>query len=232
MTQKELSSIREFVDSKSTLLMKYGKKPFAKINFDVSHYFEVEYLGRKFVIIGTNVFYQILNSVLVEACKKYPEKFGNDDINEVLQAIYLVENVGTLDNFFEFLKNEQFAWILELVEENVSPHILRVELFRDMRSLKNGEAKNEFIGGVFHSFKHFTYKGVPLSTKKENKEIDHPRSIIEFAIQGFFFMKLQKEGEHKYQSKKILPCGNQLCFFFYKDINTEIFFINSVVYKK
>jgi hypothetical protein len=173
-----------------------------------------------------------LNSVLAEACKKYPEKFGNDDVNEVLQAIYLVENVGTLDRFFEFLKNEQFAWILEIVEENVSPHVLRLELFRDMRLLKKGEAKNEFLGGVFHSFKHFTYKGVPLSTKKENKEIDHPKSIIEFAIQGFFFMKLQKEGVHIYKSKKILPSGRQLCFFFYKDNAAEIFFVNSIVYKK
>jgi hypothetical protein len=129
------------------------------------------------------------------------------------------------------LKIEQFAWILELVEEKVSSHILRVELFRQINPLTHDESKNEFTGGVFHSFKHFTYKGIPLSTKKENKDINHPKSIIEILIQGFFFTELKLETEYKYKSKLNLKGGGVLCFSFYKELSSNIYFVNSVIYK-
>jgi hypothetical protein len=231
MTKKELSNIREFINNMSTLLMKSERRSFTKSGFDISHYREIENAGRKFVIISTNVFYQILDSVLIEACEKYPENFGKDNVNKVLQALYLVENMGTPDQFFDFLKNEQFAWILEIIDENVSRYVLRVELFRQRNIVKNEETKDEFTGGVFHCFKHFTYKGIPLSTKKENKEINHPNSIIEFLIQGFFFTELKKKTENDYESKKNLPKGKELCFSFYKEDITGIYFVNSVIYK-
>ena len=92
MTQKEVSNIRIFINNISTLLMKSERRSFAKSGFDISHYRKIEYAGRKFVIISTNVFYQILNSVLIEACEKYPEYFGKDDVNKVLEALYRIEN--------------------------------------------------------------------------------------------------------------------------------------------
>jgi hypothetical protein len=228
MTQNELSNIREFINEKSILLMKTERRNFGKTGFDKSHYREIEYGDRKFVIISTNVFYQILDSVLIEACEKYPENFGKDNVNKVLQALYQIENMGTPDQFSEFLKTEQFAWILELVDESVSPFVLRVELFRQINSLKNEETQNEFTGGIFHSFKHFTYKGIPLSTKKENKDINHPKSIIEFLIQGFFFAKLKKKTVNKYESSKNLLGGKELFYSFYKEDVTGIYFVNSV----
>lgn len=231
MTQKELSNIREFINNKSILLMKSERRSFAKSGFDISHYSEIKKLDRKFVIISTNVFYQILNSVLIEACEKYPKYFGQDDINKVLEALYRIENVGTMDKFSNFLKIEQFAWILELVDETVSSNVLRVELFRQVNKLKNDETKSEFTGGVFHSFKHFTYKGIPLSTKKENKELNHPKSIIEVLIQGFFFAELKSISANKYESNINLPNGKKLYFSFYKESVTNISFVNSVIYK-
>lgn len=231
MTQKELSDIREFINSKSILLMKSEGRSFTKSGFDISHYSEIGFAGREFVIISTNVFYQILNSVLIEACEKYPEYFGKDDVNKVFEALYKIENLGTIDQFSDLLKTEQFAWILELVNGNVSSHVLRVELFRKVNKLKSDETKTEFTGGVFHSFKHFTYKGIPLSTKKENKDINHPKSIIEFLIQGFFFSELEMKSENKYESKMKLPNGKGLFFSFYKENVTGIYFVNSVIFK-
>ncbi len=231
MTKKELLNIREFINNKSILLMKAEKRSFAKSGFDLSHYSEIEYAGRKFVFISTNVFYQILNSVLIEACEKYPEYFGKDDVNKVLEALYRIENVGTMNQFSDFLKTEQFAWFLELVDERVISHVLRIELFRQVDKLKNDESKNEFTGGVFHSFKHFTYKGIPLSTKKENKEIKHPKSIIGYLIQGFFFAELKMKSKNKYESKINLPDGRKLYFSFYKEKIASIYFVNSIIYK-
>jgi hypothetical protein len=172
-----------------------------------------------------------LDSVLIEACEKYPDYFGKGEINKVLEALYQTENVGTMEQFYDFLKTEQFAWILEIVNEEVSPHVLRVELFRRVDKLKKDEFKNEFTGGVFHSFKHFTYKGIPLSTKKENKEINHPKSIIQYLIQGFFFSDLKMKSDTKYESKMNFQIDNQLQFSFYKQKVTDIYFVNSVIYK-
>ena len=211
--------------------MKCEKRSFAKSGFDISHYSEIEYSERKFVIISTNVFYKILNSVLIAACEKYPEYFGKDDVNNVLEALYQIENIGTLDQFSNFLKTEQFAWIIELIDERVSPDVLRVELFRKIDKLKKENSKNEFTGGVFHSFKHFTYNGIPLSSKKENKEINHPKSIIDFLIQGFFFSELKKKSEYKYESKNKIPRGRELYFSFYKNDISGVYFVNSVIYK-
>lgn len=120
---------------------------------------------------------------------------------------------------------------MEIIDESASPHILRIELFRQIDILKNDESKNEFTGGVFHSFKHFTYQGVPLSTKKENKEINHPKSIIEFLIQGFFFTQLKMKSVNKYISTVNLQNGKNLFFSFYKESITGIFFVNTVYYK-
>ncbi|WP_319502493.1 hypothetical protein [uncultured Draconibacterium sp.] len=211
--------------------MKTEGRPFAKSGLDISNYNEIGIAGRKFIIISTTVFYQILNSVLIEACEKYPEYFGKDDVSKVLEALYRIENIGTMDQFSDFLKTEQFAWILELVDEMVSSHVLRVELFRKVNKLKNDQTKNEFTGGVFHSFKHFTYKGIPLSTKKENKEINHPKSIIEYLIQGFFFSELKMKSEKKYESKINFSEDKELCFSFYRENVTGIYFVNSVIYK-
>ena len=231
MTEKELLNIRNFIRAKSLLLMKSERRSFTKSGFDISHYHEIECAGRKFAVISTNVFYQILNSVLIEACEKYPEYFGKDDVAKVFEALYQIENMVPIDQFSDFLKTEQFAWVLELVDEDVSPHILRIELFRQINILKNDESKNEFTGGVFHSFKHFTYRGIPLPTKKENKEINHPNSIIEILIQGFFFTELNMKSENKYESNINLQNGKNLYFSFYKESVNGISFVNSVIYK-
>lgn len=206
-------------------------RSFAKSGFDNSHYHEFIYGDRKFVIICTNVFYHILESVLIEACEKYPENFGKDNVEKVLQALYLIENIGTPIQFSNFLKNEQFAWIIEFHDESISPNILRVELFRQINTLKDEQQRNEFTGGIFHAFKHFSYKGIPLSTKKENKQIEHSKSIIELLIQGFFYTELIIKKEHKYESEKILPNGKKIHFSFYKENISGVYFMNSIIYK-
>lgn len=232
MTKKELQNLRELINKISILLMNSERRPFTKSGFDNSHYHEFKYGDRKFVIISTNVFFQILESVLIEACEKYPENFGKDDVNKVLEALYLIENIGPPDQFSEFLKNEQFAWIIELVDESIGPNVLRVELFRKTNKLKDDDLKNEFTGGIFHVFKHFTFNGIPLSTKKENKQLEHPKSIIELLIQGFFFTELIMKSENKYESKKILSNGKKLHFIFFKENTSGVYFVNSIIYKK
>jgi hypothetical protein len=231
MTTNELTQIREFINRKSLLLMQHEKRTFAKTGFDFSHYKEKKFLERKFVIISTNVFHQILDGVLVEACKRYPQNFGEDDVNLVFEALYQIEKFGSVEEFQEFLKLENFAWILELQNGKVYPKVLRIELFRKIDQLKDDNSKTEFTGGIFHSFKHFTYNGIPLSTKRENKQIDHPMSIIDIVLLGFFFSDLTPKPSDKFESNIELEDEKKMCFAFYHEPKTDIYFLNSVIYK-
>lgn len=235
MKSKEFQAIGDFLENQSILLWKHEKKkginrPYAKTRFDETKFHEIEISDRRFIVVCTNVFHQMLNSVLAEACEKYPECFGTGKASDVLCALYKTEAFGTIDEFQNFLNEEQFAWIVEINEELVQPKLLRIELFRKINNLKGDETKTEFTGGVFHIFRHFHYKGVPLSTKKEKRDIDHPSSIIELLISGFFFSELKQKdviGE-KFESKATNKDGFKYCFAFYFEKESQIHFVNSV----
>lgn len=231
MSQIQINNIRAFIIKKSSSLMKSEGKTFAKIAFDESHFSQIIYNNRKFVIISTNVFSKILESVLTVACTKYPENFGTGDFNKVLEAIYNIEKFGDMDHFCDFLKTEQFAWILEAIDNTVNKNVLRVELFRTVKPTKEDTSKTEFVGGAFHLFKHFTYKGIPLSTKKENTAISHPSSLLELLIDGFYFNELIQKTESKYKSTMICSTTSVLDYAFYRNIDADVYFINSIIYK-
>ena len=228
MTEKEQNSIRTFIESKALLLLKSEKRSFAKVNFDIGAYNFKFLNGRRFVIISCPVFYQIIDSILSEACEKYPEKFGKGDVYEVLEAVYLVEAFGSLDQFSDFLKEEQFAWILELIDGEVNQNVLRIELFRKVNVLKNDKTKTEFTGGLFHTFKHFNYKNIPLSTKQENNNIAHPRSIIDLIIFGFFFSDIQFRTANECNSDFQFDTGDKYKYAFFLNKDANVFFVNSI----
>ncbi len=228
MTETQFFTIRRFVEQKSLSLMKKEGRPFAKAGFDISKHHEVEVENRNFVVIATNVFYHMLDSVLAEACEKYPELFGNDNVHGVLEALYKAEQVNQFEDFGDFLKTEQFAWILELVDEQVNPKILRVELFRKIDTGRNDASKTEFTGGLFHAFRHFNYKGIPLSTKREKNNLEHPKTIIDLLIKGFYFSELEFTDDKKCYSISRLNEEYEMRFDFYYEPKTDIYFVNSI----
>ncbi|WP_462254528.1 hypothetical protein [Ferruginibacter sp.] len=228
MIDAQFQTIRKFIEQKSLSLMNKEKRPFANAGFDISKYHEIKVEDRNFVIIATNVFYHILHSVLAEASEKYPELFGNNDVNGVLEAIYNIENVGEFEQFADFLKTEQFAWIVELINEQINPNVLRVEIFRQIDTIGTNATKTEFTGGLLHTFRHFNYKGVPLSTKKEKNDIEHPKTIIDFLIRGFFFTDINFTNKTKCNSNIILNNKYKLRFDYYFEPETKIYFVNSI----
>lgn len=228
MTGKTFQNIRAFIEQKSFALMKHESKPYIKAGFDKSKYHEIEVGNRHFVVIATNTFYHILTSVLVDACENFPDLFGNDDVNGVLEALYNVEKVNEFERFSDFLKEEQFAWILEIVNEGINPKILRVDLFRKVELNREDQSKTEFTGGLFHVFKHFNYKGIPLSTKSEKNDIEHPTSIIGYLINGFYFADLTFTSDYKCYSISKLNDKYNLRFDFYYGRETGVYFVNSI----
>ena len=228
MTDAQFQVIHKFIEQKALSLMKEEKRSFAKVGLDISKYHEIKIEERNFVIIATNVFYHILDGVLAEASEKYPELFGNNDVNSVLEAFYNIKNVGEFEHFADFIKTEQFAWIIELIDEQINPNVLRVEIFRKIDAIRNNDTKTEFTGGLLHAFRHWNYKGVPLSTKKEKNNIEHPTTIIDFLIRGFFFADIEFSTEFKCHSNITFNNKYKLRFDFYFQSKTQIYFVNSV----
>jgi len=234
MDLQEFQTIGDFLEAKSVLLWKHEKskginRTYAKTNFDETKFHEIKISNRRFFVVCTNVFHQILNSVLADACEKYPECFGTGNASDVLCALYKIEAFGSISDFQNFLSEEQFAWIVEISEGHVRPKILRIELFRKIDNLNGDETKTEFTGGVFHSFRHFHYKDVPLSTKKEKGSIDHPSSIIELLISGFFFSELkQKDMNGEKLEAKVTNEDSKYCFAFFFEKESQTHFVNSV----
>jgi len=221
VTEKEFQIIREFIEKKSLLLMKQDRKSFAKAGLDISKHFEIVVKNRKFFIISTNVFYHIMNSVLIEACEKYPSAFGINKTDTILEAIYNIENLEPKEKISEFLRTEQFAWLIELDGEIVNENILRVDLFRM-------DKKTEFTGGVFHAFKHFSYKGIPLSTHFEKNDIQSAKEIFPHLIKAFFFEPKTFTTVHKCFSYLQYTELYNLRFDLYFEPNTKVYFINSI----
>lgn len=227
MTDSEWVLIRNFVEAKACCLMKHEKKPFGKVGITKENHFEIEISGRKFFIISTNVFYHIIDSVLVEACEKYPCSFGVRRTDKILEAIYEVEKFGSLETFSEFLRTEQFAYLIELENNKVNEKILRIDLFRKIEYCDSEKIDTDFTGGIFHAFKHFSYKGIPLSTHREINDLEHPQIIFNYLIKAFFFDELQFRKGDYYQSWTSLTDTHNLRVGYYLESTCKVFFITT-----
>lgn len=226
LNEVEWTLIRGCIEAKSLALLKHEQKLFARVGFDPSRYYQVNRAGRIFFIISSRVFYYIIEEVLVEACQKFSSAFGIYRTDTILQALYNIEPPVPFNDFADFLKNEQFAWIIELTNNTINPQILRVDLFRQINS--NGSNKSDFTGGLFHAFKHFSYNGIPLSTHPEKNDLVHPKDIYNYLIDAFFFHPLVFIGGDKYTSAISYNEKYSLLFHFYLESITKTYFISSI----
>jgi hypothetical protein len=226
LSENEWKIIRDCIEQKALELLNHEKKNYAKTGFDPSRYYQVILEDRTFFIISTRVFYYIIEEVLIEACEKFPDSFGRHRTDTILNAIYNVEKVGALADFPEFLRTEQFAWIVELLPKNINQKILRVDLFRHIRP--NNFGGTDFTGGIFHAFKHFSFKGIPLSTHPEINDLSKPKDIFNYLIRAFYFEQFKSEGNNKFSALVTLNSKYNLLFYFYFEQITKVYFIVSI----
>ena len=233
LSEREFLLIREFTVNKAQDLLRHESdvKSYGSVGLPYRNHYEIVVENRRFIIIAKDVFFEIVHSVLIEASEKYPHLFGQNKAELVVEAIYNIYHDFNIEYFTEFLKNNQFAWIVELKNDIVADKILRIELFRQIKPQKDSPEKTEFIGGIFHAFKHFSYNGVPLSYNKEINNFDHPTEIFEYIIKAFFFENHEEEiinNKIYCISKTNLNERYDLRFVFYFEPATKIFFINSI----
>jgi hypothetical protein len=236
----EWSKINDYVEQKSTGLMMHENKThennpthlpkdFIRARFDSSHARCILDRGRTFAVVSTNVFFEVMHNVLLEAAKSFPDHFGTRDANKVVEAIYKACPEGRSEDFSEFLRKEQFAYVFEIKGDEIIDKTLRLDFFRKIEVAKVGSGY-DFTGGAFHALKHFSCEGMCLSTHKENFALPHPTSIVKHVIDAFFFHELIPANKKKteYTSNIDLTKEHKLKFAFFHEPKNDIYFLNSV----
>jgi hypothetical protein len=93
------------------------------------------------------------------------------------------------------------------------------------------DRKNEFTGGIFHAFRHFSYKDIPLSTMRANYNLPHPHNILFHIIRAFFINGLTLEGPKSkglaYVSTIPYQKPYSLKFVFFQEPNTITYFLDT-----
>lgn len=218
--------IRDFIKQKSLLLMDHEKKDHARTGIAINNYRAVVVDGKQYFIIPTNLFKAIImEGKMIDATLNSPKKFGTGNAKDVIQAIYDLEPWFDLDRFIEILKTEQFCYVVEVIDGKVQDKLLRIDLYRDIKENKGGGF--DFIGGIFHCFKHFSYKGSPLSISSEVNDITHPKELITKIIKAFFQGNVRQIDEFTFVSEVDIEEDRTLRLVFYFERNTGVYFIKT-----
>ena len=226
MTIDDFRAARDFLEKKSLGLMSHENKNHATTGVPPQNFRIYTIKGLIFYAVNTNVFLAIMEHVLLQAVLTYPEKFGTNNAHDVIEAIRLIEPTFEHDRFIDFLLNEQFCYIIENKNGTIPDKVLRIDLFRQLDI--TGESTPEFTGGILHAFKHFSYKGKNLSTGKVIHNIQRPDYVIGLAIQAFFFNDEIPNDKEKFKSEIELDEKHNLRFAFFYELNTGVYFINSI----
>jgi hypothetical protein len=204
ISEKELSSVRKaFAESAKTRAEHRELGHYIEGAF-VGGYYPLLIEGRKFIVAPFRIFEVILRAVLPEANQKYAECFGIYDAYAIMEAMHRIEPTGwDLSGFIEWLSKDKFAYIFEVLNEEVVGEILRLELFNKIDRDKKNPSRSLFTGGIFHAFKHFAFNGNPLSTQPSQNNINHPYDIVNLAIQAFFIAQTTKVNNPKHPKPSI-----------------------------
>ena len=67
--------------------------------------------------------------------------------------------------------------------------ILRLDLFRELKQVPNEKRKWEFIGGILHVLKHFSFSDRNLSTGRDINNVPNIEYVIFLIIKAFYKSK-------------------------------------------
>lgn len=223
---EEYQIIKDFIKKKSLLLMDHEKKNHARTGIAINNYQTIEIAGKKFYLIPTNMFKAIIERNLRIACTEFPQQFGTGNAKDVIKAIYDLEPWFDLERFIEILQTEQFCYVVEVINGNINKNLLRIDLYRDIKqNTKNNGF--DFVGGIFHCYKHFSFEGRPLSTSTEINNIEHPKELLFKIIHAFFLGHKTTVDEFTSYSEVKINENEKLRLVFYYEKTTEVFFVKT-----
>lgn len=224
-TLEEHKLITDFIKMKSVELMKHEKKNSARIGFSEKNFENIRIGNRNLYFISTNIFEIIINEILPIATNKFTERFGTGNAKDVISAIHAINPWFDLERYIESLKTENFCYVLEIVDNGISDKILRIDLYRDIKP--NSESKFDFVGGIFHCYKHFSFDGKPLSTSNEINDLKYPKELLHKIAEAFFIQKLTNSEANTYVTEIEIDLEYNLRLVFYYEENTDVYFIKT-----
>jgi len=226
MEWEEFQIIRKWFEEKSLALMKHEGRESATIGVLVDNYTQYTIDGRIFYSVKSNVFKHLIERFYLAAHKNFPDKFGTGNASDVIEALYKIQPVFDLKRYTEFLKYEQFSYLIEFSEGKVSDKVLRLDLFRKLNTNTKGHL--EFTGGIMHVLKHFSIKGINLSTGRDIHDIIRVGDVIDLIVRAFFIEKGKFETPKKFVSRINLDEKYCLKFVFYLEEKTNVFFVKTI----
>ena len=225
-TLEERKLITDLIKMKSVELMKHEKKNSARIGFSEENFENIRIGNRNLYFISTNIFESIINEILPIATNKFPERFGTGNAKDVISAIHEIHQWFDLERYIESLKTENFCYVLEIVDNGISDKILRIDLYRDVKP--NSESKFDFVGGIFHCYKHFSLDGKPLSTSNEINDLKYPKELLHKIAEAFFVHNLTNSEAKTYITEIEIDTKYNLKLVFYFEEYTRVNFIKTV----
>lgn len=230
MESSDYKLASDFIEQISLSLMDIENKAYANTRFSIDNFKTLKANGRTFYVIYCNTFKQIVEHLLLRVCHEKPQYFGTKNANDVLWAFFEENPLGDFEWYKEFLRNEEFCYVIENVKGVIQDKILRIDLFRQLKIDKKNNL--EFIGGLLHCLKHFSFNDKPLSTHKANHNINSIESLlIQIALVFFNYEIKNCIGNDKYLLE-IKHEEMEIRFIYYKEAKSNVYFINSIYRNK
>lgn len=227
-----IKNINKKFNEVSLALMADESKECCRATFSAANMQFMEVKGKTFCIAFTNEFNSLINeAAYLQSAVNYPRKFGTGDAMDVLDALHK-SNINfsnqTRDRYIKYIKNEQFAYIVEIDNDLIGNKILRLDLFRKIDRNKKDETKFDFTGGLFHMFKHYSVNDINISTgistEANTPYLDY---IINKIIVSFFFDDLIQASENIFDTLCRYDDNYNLKHSFYYNSNADVYFIRT-----
>lgn len=206
----------------------------------------------KIYVLPTFYFSEMINNLYKQALN-HKENFGTGDAQDVVNALYEndpysdckanLESQGLYlggyekEDMVDRLNHDKFCLLIKESKERIENNILKIDLFRLYKSNKKG--RYEFIGGLFHTFKHFSIADQPLSINKEIVNIFDISHFIPLIIKGFWFMQRHPDLDHKdgttysiINPKESNEFDKPLMLSFFTDDETNLSYLNTMFVKE
>lgn len=174
--------------------------------------------GNGFWVCFTDRFQSTLSLYESEFLKS-PDSFTGGIAIDIIKVLYNASNYcSSFEKYQEYLQTEACCYIIE-EQSNIFGGILRLDLFRILT--------DEFIGGIFHSLKHFAINGHNLCNGPDKKSIEEIGALIRYI--GLCFVKLNKEQLIKNDtiSDTFEIDGSEFTIVLYREKESNVFFLKS-----
>lgn len=243
---KEWHKLREFIEPISLAIFKKEKET-EKISErkrtfhslpDFSNLKVEKVSNKKYYYYYTNTFYGVIaENVLLDAAQKYPEDFNTNDSNTIIKALNKTRGgpIISYDDESPF-KEERYCYVIEEDENGRlnKDRILKLQLFKLQQASEKIKNKNDFTGGLFHAFKHFSFNGICVSTSSEKNLEYHPSYFIKEIANAFFTCKFEGRKNPKTRKQEYYCINNEILFAFFKLVleDSNVYFLNTSHTKK